>query len=76
MSEQSEQPKRKKHHRPAGTYLAYNPGEAAQQIGCSRRKIFEMIADGRLASTKLGRQRLITHSTLMRLIEPVEEPST
>jgi excisionase family DNA binding protein len=61
-------PAHKKREKPPQR-LAYKPAEAAEQINCSRRRIFELMADGTLASVKVGRLRLIPHTELLKLIE-------
>jgi len=52
--------------------LAYDPNEVAAKLSCSRRHVYDMIADGTLASVKIGRLRRIPHSELMRLVEQQE----
>jgi excisionase family DNA binding protein len=48
--------------------LAYDPNEVAAKLSCSRRHVYDMMADGTLASIKIGKLRRITHAELMRLV--------
>lgn len=52
--------------------LAYSVDEAAQALGISRARLYELIADGTIPSVKLGRRRLIRRETLVRLLEDLE----
>jgi excisionase family DNA binding protein len=64
-------PRRKrkvKQARPDVQRLAYRPEEAAEAIGVSLRKIMELIASGRLESSKVDRCRRITPEALAKLI--------
>jgi excisionase family DNA binding protein len=40
------------------------PEEAATYLGIGRSKVFELLADGRLASVRIGRSRRITVAAL------------
>ncbi|HZS85297.1 MAG TPA: helix-turn-helix domain-containing protein [Stellaceae bacterium] len=44
--------------------------EACAATGIGRTKLYEAIADGRLASTKVDNRRLVLVPSLLRLIEP------
>lgn len=48
--------------------LSYRPAEAAKTSGLSRAFIYQLMADGRLPSTTVGRTRLIAHDDLVRLV--------
>lgn len=48
--------------------LAYTIADARRVSGLGTTKIFELLADGRLASSKIGRRRLIHADSLKRLI--------
>jgi excisionase family DNA binding protein len=48
--------------------LAYSVDEAAHVIGVSRRTLYELIAEGRLASTKIRGRRVIPRVGLERLL--------
>lgn len=44
--------------------VAWSPAEAAQKLGISRTLVFDLIAEGRLGSKKVGGRRLITQAHL------------
>lgn len=48
--------------------LAYSPTEAALALGCTRQHIHNLIARGAIPSAKLGAKRLISATTLERLL--------
>jgi excisionase family DNA binding protein len=47
--------------------------EACDATGLGRSMLYEMMADGRLAYTKLGNRRLVRVDSLLRLVAPKEE---
>lgn len=49
--------------------LAYSIPEAARLTGLSRATIYNMFADGRLASLKIGKRRLVERAALDRLFD-------
>ena len=48
--------------------LAYTPGDAAIASSLSRQRIIQLIAEGKLKSSKVGRRTLVIASSLHRLI--------
>jgi len=48
--------------------LAYTVADASRVARIGQTKLFELIASGRLASSKVGRKRLIHAESLKRLI--------
>ncbi|WP_373054504.1 helix-turn-helix domain-containing protein [Thioalkalivibrio sp.] len=63
---------RKRHKRerpPHPDALAYGVDEAAHVLGISRRSLYELIASGRLKSTKLCGRRIVPRASLERLLE-------
>jgi excisionase family DNA binding protein len=48
--------------------LAYSINETARTLSLGRTSIYAMIADGRLASFKLGRRTLIKAESIQRLV--------
>lgn len=48
--------------------LAYSPAETANQLGCTRQHVQNLIARGELRSIKLGRKRLIPASVIEDLL--------
>jgi excisionase family DNA binding protein len=44
--------------------LAYSVDEAGEMIGISRRKLYELLLSGQLASVKIGSRRLVRHADL------------
>lgn len=49
--------------------LAYSPGGAADRLGVSTRKVYELIAAGELRSYKEGKRRLIPAAELQRRVQ-------
>ncbi len=49
--------------------LAYSVAEAAQVSGIGRTTIYALIANGRLASVKVGGRRLVRHIDLEALLD-------
>ncbi len=49
--------------------LAYRPQEAANMLGVSRSTIYQMVAEGRLVSRKLGAATVIPYVELQRLLD-------
>lgn len=67
------EPKRHKRERPPHPdALAYGVDEAAHVIGISRTSVYELIAEGRLRSTKLCGRRIITRASLEKLLRELE----
>lgn len=52
--------------------LAYSPAEAAQALGISRARLYQLIEDGSIPSLKLGRRRLIRAEALVALLDRLE----
>lgn len=52
--------------------LAYSPAEAAQALGISRARLYQLLDDGTLPSLKLGRRRLIRSAALVELLDRLE----
>jgi excisionase family DNA binding protein len=52
--------------------LAYSPAEAAQALGISRGKLYQLLDDGTLASVKLDRRRLIRTEAIVALLDSLE----
>jgi len=57
---------------PAHPPLAYSPADAAQVLGISRARLYQLIDDGTVPSVKLGRRRLIRHEALVDLLNRLE----
>ncbi len=49
--------------------LAVRVSDATRLTGIGKTKLFELIADGTLETTSIGRRRLILYRSLERLIE-------
>lgn len=52
--------------------LAYSPAEAANALGVSRARLYQLLDDGTIPSVKLGRRRLIRRQALVDLLERLE----
>lgn len=52
--------------------LAVSPSEAAQALGISRAKLYQLLADGTIPSARLGSRRLIRCSALASVLEKLE----
>lgn len=48
--------------------IAASVSETARTLGIGRTLVYEMIADGRLETFKLGRRRLVTIESIRRLV--------
>ena len=48
--------------------------EAAQQLGISRSRLYELIADGELLTIQVGRRRLVLSSAIEDFLAEREEP--
>jgi excisionase family DNA binding protein len=46
-----------------------NPAEAAEMIGISRTKVYELLAGGQIASVKIGARRLVPVEKIDEYIE-------
>lgn len=53
--------------------LAYSPSEAAQALGISRARLYQLLDDGTIPSVKLGRRRLIRVAALQQLLDGLDE---
>ena len=53
---------------------AYSVVDAAHQLGLSRSKLYELIADGELETIHVGRRRLVSAAALDRLVTARAEP--
>ena len=49
--------------------LLYRPGEAAESLGLSRARVYQLIASGQLRSIKLGASRRIAAADLAAFVE-------
>ena len=49
--------------------LAYSIPEAAAAISIGRSKIYNLIAEGRLETRKIGKRTVITAASLAKLLE-------
>jgi excisionase family DNA binding protein len=49
--------------------LAVRVADASRLTGIGKTKLFELIANGTLETTSIGRRRLILYRSLQRLIE-------
>lgn len=49
------------------------PEDAATYLGIGRSKVFELLADGRLASVRIGRSRRISVAALEDFVTRLEE---
>jgi excisionase family DNA binding protein len=56
--------------------IAYRPREAAQVLGVSRAKLYELIAAGEIRPRKLGTATLVPRAELERFLDelPAYEP--
>jgi len=50
-----------------GERLTCSVAEASQAVGLSRSKLYELISGGEVQSVTIGRRRLVSVSSLMRL---------
>jgi excisionase family DNA binding protein len=53
---------------PPAERLALDVQSAADMLSTSRRHLYDLIAEGRLASTKIGLRRVIPRSEIERLL--------
>jgi len=53
---------------PDAAPLAYDMATASRVSSLGQTKLYELIADGRLATSKIGKRRLILADSLRRLI--------
>jgi excisionase family DNA binding protein len=53
------------------TKLAYSIAEAASAISIGRSKLYELIAEGRLETRKIGKRTVIPAASLHRLLGAV-----
>lgn len=57
------------------TKLVYGMEEAAEQLGVTRSRAFQLVASGTLKSFKDGRRRLVTHKELEKCVEAMQRAS-
>ena len=55
--------------------LLYDIPDAADQLSVSARVLAKLIAEGEVASVKLGRRRLVPHDALVDYIERLRAAS-
>jgi excisionase family DNA binding protein len=55
--------------------LLYRPKPAADRIGVSRAMVYKLMANGELASVKIGAARLIEADELARYVERLRQES-
>jgi excisionase family DNA binding protein len=55
--------------------LAFAPAEAAQALGISRSRLYELLYEGTIPSIKLGSRRLIRRETLVAYLDQLESGS-
>jgi excisionase family DNA binding protein len=53
---------------PLGVAMAYGVKEAAQVVGLSRSRLYELIAEGRVDARKVGGRTLIPAESLQALV--------
>lgn len=53
--------------------LAYSPAEAAQLLGLSRARLYELLTDGSIPSLKIGRSRRIRREALVAYLDQLEQ---
>lgn len=60
----------------SGGRLAYSVPEAAEMIGVSRSRMYQLMAEGVIAARRLGGRTLVLHDDLVRYLGslPVYEP--
>ena len=56
-------------HAPDYPKLAYSVLEAANAISIGRSKLYELIAEGRVETRKIGKRTVIPAASLHRLLE-------
>ena len=56
---------------PDNPKLAYSIPEAATAISIGRSKLYELIAEGRVETRKIGKRTVIPAASLHRLLEAV-----
>lgn len=56
---------------PSETKLAYSISEAAHAISIGRSKLYELIAEGRVETRKIGKRTVIPAASLHRLLDAV-----
>jgi len=55
---------------PFAQRLSCTIGEACEVTGLGRTKLYELIGDGHLATTTVGRRRLVLVRSLLSLLQP------
>ena len=56
-------------YNPDNPKLAYSIAEAANAISIGRSKLYELIAEGRIETRKIGKRTVIPAASLHRLLE-------
>ena len=56
-------------YNPDNSKLAYSITEAANAISIGRSKLYELIAEGRIETRKIGKRTVIPAASLHRLLE-------
>ncbi len=59
----------------SATKLVYGIEEAADQLGITRSRAFQLVAAGTLKSFKDGRRRLVTRQDLEKCVETMQRAS-
>lgn len=57
------------------TKLAYGPEAAAEQLGISRARFYQLVKEGRVRTYKDGKRRLCSHSALVECQQAMETAS-
>ena len=55
--------------------LAYGPEEAADQLGISRARFYQLVKEGRVRTYKDGKRRLCSHAALVECQQAMETAS-
>ncbi len=58
-----------------GDKLVYNVDEAAELLSIGRTMVFQLIAEGRLGSLKIGHRRLVPRQDLEAFIAELRSPA-
>jgi excisionase family DNA binding protein len=61
---------------PFGERLTCTIAEACEATGLGRTKLYELIGEGRIDTTAIGRRRLVKVRSLQRLLESAAESGT
>lgn len=55
--------------------LAYGPEEAANQLGISRARFYQLVRAGKVRTYKDGKRRLCSHAALVECQQAMEKAS-